>query len=71
MLVLECPLSCEYIRLLLEWYSSSFSPVLEGYWTNVVVVEWCRIGVLEYSCVGARVALELCFASAGVVLEWW
>ena len=70
MLVLEWPLSFECVRLLLEWCLRSVSPVLEWYWTNVMV-EWCRIGVLEYSCVGARVALKLCFTSAGVVLGWW
>ena len=45
--------------LLLEWYLSSFSQVLEWYWTNVVVVGWCRIGVMECRFVGARVALKL------------
>ena len=47
------------VKPLLEWYLSSFSPVLEWYWTNVVVVEWCGIGVLECSYVGARVPLKL------------
>ena len=71
MVAVEWCRSVEYsvVMLLLEWYLSSFSPVLEWYWT-VVVVEWCRIGVLECSCVGARVVLEWCFTNAGVVLEW-